>query len=65
MIADLLTKRIFSAIIVANISKSFTYNMTSKINWHGCVTIITSLSPYVFGFRMVFLKISLLDHCRK
>jgi len=39
MIAYLPTKRILSAIIVANISQSFTYKMASKINWHGYVTI--------------------------
>jgi len=34
-------------ITVTNISQTFTYKMSAKINWHRCGTIITSLSPYV------------------
>ena len=49
MINDLPTKRIYilSAITVTHISKSFTYKMAAKINWHRYGTIITSLSPCV------------------
>ena len=36
---------------VRNISRSFTYKMAAKINWHRYGTIITSLSPYVFCRR--------------
>ena len=43
MIADLPTKCNLSAITVTNISKSFTYKMAAKINWHRFGTIITSL----------------------
>ena len=41
-------KAYLSATTVRKISKSFTYKMAAKINWHRYGTIITSLSPYVY-----------------
>jgi len=51
MINDLpvTNKAYLSAITVTTISKSFTYKMAAKINWHRYGTIITSLSPCVYS----------------
>ena len=51
MINDLpvTNKAYLSAITVTTISKSFTYKMAAKINWHIFKTIITSLSPSAFS----------------
>ena len=51
MINDLpvTNKAYLSAITVTTISKSFTYKMAAKINWHISKTIITSLSSYVYS----------------
>ena len=49
MITDLPTKSNLNAFVVTNISRSFTYKMATKINWHRHGRIITSLAPYVLS----------------
>jgi len=45
MIADLPTNRILIAITVTDSSKSFTYKMAAKINWHRYGTKLRNCHP--------------------